>query len=110
MNQIRTYSRYNTEAVILLGKQIKLGRKQRKWTEAELAERAGISLSTVKRIEKGDMTCAIGLVFELAMLVGVKLFSGDTLTLETWKERIDDKIALLPKTIRNIQKELDDDF
>ena len=110
MDKIRTYSRYNIEAVTLLGKQIKLGRKQRKWTEVELAQRAGISLSTVKRLEKGDMTCAVGLVFEVAMLVGVKLFGGDNLTLETWKERIDDKIALLPKTIRNIQKELDDDF
>ena len=110
MDKVRTYSRYNIEAVTLLGKQIKLGRKQRKWTEAELAQRAGISLSTVKRLEKGDMTCAVGLVFEVAMLVGVKLFSNDNLTLETWKERIDDKIALLPKTIRNTQKELDDDF
>ena len=94
----------------MLGKQIKLGRKQRKWTEAELAQRAGISVSTVKRLEKGDMTCAVGLMFEVAILVGVKLFSGDNFTLETWKERINDKIALLPKTIRSIQNELDDDF
>ena len=110
MDKIRTYSRYNIEAVTLLGKQIKLGRKQRKWTEAELAQRAGISVSTVKRLEKGDMTCAVGLMFEVAILVGVKLFSGDNFTLETWKERINDKIALLPKTIRSIQNELDDDF
>ena len=110
MDKIRTYSRYNIEAVTLLGKQIKLGRKQRKWTEAELAQRAGISVSTVKRLEKGDMTCAVGLMFEVAILVGVKLFSGDNFTIETWKERINDKIALLPKTIRSIQNELDDDF
>ena len=110
MGKIRTYSRYNIEAVILLGKQIRLGRKQRKWTEVELAQRAGISLSTVKRLEKGDMTCAVGLVFEVALLVGIKLFGSDGHHIETLKERIEDKIALLPKTIRNIQKELDDDF
>lgn len=110
MKKIRTYSRYNIEAVTLLGKQIRLGRKQRKWTEAELAQRAGISLATVKRLEKGDMTCAVGLVFEVAMVVGMKLFSDDNLSLEMLKEHIDAKIALLPKTIRNIQKDLDDDF
>ena len=110
MQKIRTYSRHNIEVVSLLAQQIKLGRKQRKWTEAELAQRAGISVSTVKRLEKGDMTCAVGLMFEVAILVGVTLFSNDKFTFETWKERINDKIALLPKTIRNTPMELDDDF
>ena len=110
MGKSRTYSRYNIEAVTLLGKQIRLGRKQRKWTEEELALRAGISISTVKRLEKGDMTCAVGLAFEVAMLAGVKLFSNDNLSLSISKECIENKIALLPKTIRNIQKKLDDDF
>jgi transcriptional regulator with XRE-family HTH domain len=98
------------EVSLLLGKQIKLARKRCKWTEAELAERSGISLSTIKRIEKGDVTCAIGLVFEAAVLVGVELFGGANTSLHVLKERIDDKIALLPKTIRNNSKKIDDDF
>lgn len=110
MKQIRTYARYNIEVVNLLGKQIKLGRKRRKWTEMELAQRAGISLSTLKRLEKGDMTCAVGIVFEVAMLVGVKLYNSDDLVFGTFKELIEDKITLLPKTIRHSSKEIDDDF
>lgn len=61
----------------MLGKQIRLGRKQRRWSEHELAERAGIARATLQKIEKGDPGCAIGLVFEVATLVGVTLFDGD---------------------------------
>lgn len=110
MQKIRTYSCYSTDVATILSKQIKLARKQHKWTEADVAERAGVSLSTIKRIEKGDMTCAIGLVLEVATLVGVRLFGDDSVARTTLKERIDDKIALLPKTIRNVQKKVDDDF
>ncbi len=74
MIKARTYSRITVEAAHLLGKQIRLGRKQRKWTETELAERAGIARATVQKIEKGDLTCSLGLFFEAAILVGVNLF------------------------------------
>ena len=70
----RTYSRYTINAVTLLGKQIKLARKTRKITEVDLADRANISPTTLKKIEKGDLKCEIGIVFEIAALVGVALF------------------------------------
>lgn len=108
--KVRIYSGYSTEAAILLGKQVKLGRKQRRWSEAELAQRADISVSTVKRIEKGDMSCAIGLVFEVAALVGIKLFSDDHISVTALMERTDDKIALLPKTIHSKRNKIDDNF
>lgn len=110
MAKTRTYSRYSTEAAALLGKLIKLGRKQRKWTEHELADRAGISRATLQKIEKGDLTCAIGLVFEVAALVGVKLFDTESRSLTMHIERADDKIALLPKAIHKSKKVIDDDF
>jgi transcriptional regulator with XRE-family HTH domain len=55
----------------LLGRQVKLGRKQRKWSERNLAERVGISRTTLQKFERGEMTCAIGLVFEVATRVGI---------------------------------------
>ena len=51
----RTYSKYAQEAAVLLGEQIKLGRKRRRWSEQNLAERAGISRATLQKIEKGEM-------------------------------------------------------
>ena len=106
----RIYSQYALEAVSLLGKQIKLGRKQRKWSEKNLAERAGISRATLQKIEKGDMSCAIGLVFEVATLVGINLFEQDKLPLSRQLEHTEDKIALLPMRIKSKTKVVNDDF
>jgi transcriptional regulator with XRE-family HTH domain len=110
MAKQRTYSKYAKEAVILMGEQIKLGRKQRKWTETNLAERAGISRATLQKIENGEMTCAIGLVFEVATLVSVKLFEHDKFPLLKQTEQTRDKLALLPQRIRTKIKAVDDDF
>jgi transcriptional regulator with XRE-family HTH domain len=106
----RTYSRYTREAAALLAKQVQLGRKQRKWTEHELAERAGISRATLQKIEKGDLSVAIGLVFEVAALVGVPLFDAERTSLATHIARTDDKLALLPGSVRKRRKTVDDEF
>lgn len=110
MTKGRTYSRYAREAGDLLGKQIRLGRKQRRWTESELAERAGISRATLQKIEKGDLSVAIGLVFEVAALVGAKLFDEERSSLATHLDRTNDKLALLPSAVRKRNKAVDDDF
>lgn len=106
----RIYSRYSTEAIVLLAHQIKLGRKERRWTEQELAERAGISRATLQKIERGNMNCAIGLVFEVATLVGLKLFESESMPLAMQQDRTNDKLALLPKAIHKNKKVVDDDF
>jgi transcriptional regulator with XRE-family HTH domain len=106
----RIYSKYTREAGTLLGKLVRLGRKQRKWTEHELADRAGVSRATLQKIEKGDLNVAIGLVFEVAALVGVKLFDEERSSLVTHLARTDDKLALLPSAVRKRRKAVDDDF
>jgi transcriptional regulator with XRE-family HTH domain len=95
----RTYSRITRHAATLLGKQIRIARKERKITAQELADRAGISRGLLQRIEKGDLKCQIGAVFEVAALIGIKLFDADELSLATRVRQADDKIALLPKHI-----------
>lgn len=110
MARQRVYSRYAQDAVQLLGEQIRLGRKQRKWPEKTLADRAGISRATLQKIENGEMSCAIGLVFEVATLVGVNLFESDTLPLAKQLEYTRDKVALLPRRIQSTSKAVDDDF
>ena len=106
----RAYSPYAQEAVKLLGQLIQLERKQRRWSEKELADRAGIARATLQRIEKGEMTPKIGLVFEVASLMGVTLFANDKTPLSNNIDRMDDKIALLPKRIRKNNSVIDDDF
>lgn len=104
----RSYSKYTKEAVFLLGQQIKLGRKKRQWSEQNLAARAGMSRATLQKIEAGEMSPSIGLVFEVASLVGVPLFEQDNRDLAI--ELVQSKIALLPKRIKNRIKAVDDDF
>jgi transcriptional regulator with XRE-family HTH domain len=106
----RTYSRYTQEASILMGKMIRLGRKERKFTLQDLADRAGISRGLLQRIEKGDLGCEIGAVFEIASLVGIKLFEADRSTMHRLNESLTDKLALLPKYVRNSTRKIDDDF
>ena len=106
----RTYSRATREATELLGKLIRLGRKERKMTENELAGRAGISRATLQKIERGDLKCEVGLFFEVATLVGVKLFgTEDSMAVSVHLGRINDKLALLPQSVRTSMK-VDDDF
>lgn len=106
----RTYSRATREAATLLGKLIRLGRKERKMTESDLAGRAGISRATLQKIEHGDLKCEIGLCFEVAILVGVNLFGEDGSSKVTMHiDRINDKLALLPQSVRTAVK-VNDDF
>jgi DNA-binding XRE family transcriptional regulator len=106
----RSYSRYSTDAAALLGKLIKLGRKERRLTAQDLASRAGITRGTLRRIEKGDLKCELGLVFEVATIVGLKLFDADRTPLTVHISRTDDKLALLPKSTHRPQRGVEDDF
>lgn len=108
--QNRTYLRPTREAAELLGKLIRLGRRERKMTEEDLAGRAGISRRTLQKIERGNPKCEIGLVFEVANLVGVKLFGEEGgSNLSNTINRADDKLALLPKRTRKVVT-IDDEF
>ena len=106
----RSYSRLTHQALILMGRRIKLARKSRRMSETVLAERIGVARSTVQKIEAGDPGVQIGLVFEAAVITGVPLFDPDTTSLVPQIDRVSDKIALLPKKVRVTRGEADDDF
>ncbi|WP_395782162.1 helix-turn-helix transcriptional regulator [Aquidulcibacter sp.] len=108
--QPRTYSRITRDVLTLLGSLIRLGRKQRKMSEADLAARVGIARSTLQLIEKGHPKVEIGLVFEAATLVGVPLFVDEPSRLASEQSRIDDKLALLPQSVRVPRSKVKDDF
>jgi transcriptional regulator with XRE-family HTH domain len=104
------YGRYTREAVTLLGKLVALGRKRHRMTAQNLAERVGISRGTLLRLERGDPKVEIGVAFEAATIVGVTLFDADMKGLTGLSERADDRLALLPKYVREPAHQVDDDF
>ena len=106
----RTYSRYSQEAIALLGSLIRAARKERRMTAQEVSDRAGIRRGLLQGIEKGDPKCEIGATFEVATILGVKLFDADATTLTKHIRQTDDRLTLLPKSVRKKVKVADDDF
>jgi DNA-binding XRE family transcriptional regulator len=94
----------------MLGTLIRVGRVEHGLTAQDLADRAGISRTTLSTIEKGAPGPEIGIVFEVASLVGVRLFDHDERTLRMQTAHLNEKLTLLPKSVRHKAKEFDDDF
>ena len=106
----RTYSRYTQQAVSLLGALLRAARIERKIGTQALADRAGISRDLLYRIEKGDPRCEIGVVFELAAILGVPLFEPELAALQKRRREIEDRLTLLPRAVHAPRAEVQDDF
>ncbi len=87
-----------------------MARIERKMTAMELAERANISRGLLYRIEAGEPSCSIGVVFEIACILGICFFQSDYDKLIRENRIAQDKLALLPSRIRSSTIKLDDDF
>lgn len=96
------------EAVRLLGSRVALARRERRWTLAELAERVGVSVVTMRKVETGDPSVALGTAFEAAALLGVVLFDADPERRALEREIVRSRLAVLPATVR--RRAIDDDF
>lgn len=109
MKRPQNYSPRTREAAALLGSRIRVGRRERRWTLEDLAERVGIGVVTMRKIEQGDPTVGLGAAFEAAALTGVALFHEDSSRLALESARTADRLAVLPQSVRK-PKEADDDF
>lgn len=106
----KSYSRYAREAAALLGTLIHNARIEQGLTVAEAAERAGISRGLVYRVERGEPGSSLGTAFELAAIMGVRLFEADQATLSRHLATAREKMTLLPRYARPSAKEVKDDF
>ena len=106
----RPFSPYAGDAAALLGQLIRKSRVEGKLKAVEVTERAGISRNLLRRIEAGDPGCAIGTVFEVATIVGMRLFDTDQAELSRAVEANRRIMTLLPKSVRSPRIEADDDF
>ncbi|WP_166347347.1 helix-turn-helix transcriptional regulator [Phytoactinopolyspora limicola] len=90
-----------SDALGVLGNQVRIARHDRGWTVAELAARVGVSSPTVLAIESGAPGTAIGTVFNAAFLVGVPLFGvEDRAELARMRRRGEEHIALIPSRVQ----------
>lgn len=108
---LRPFSPYAVEAARLLGGLIRLARRERRWSQDELAARIGVTPRTVYKIERGDPTVGLGSAFEAAALLGVPLFHAERSRLSVDLDRAEARTALLPRTRRaSAADEVKDDF
>lgn len=110
MKRPRAYSLYAAEAAQLLGERIRIARRERRWSQRELAERAGITPGTLIKVERGDLGVRLGTAFELAALVGVPLFHADGSRLTLDLDRTRARGALLPERVRSRGEGVNDEF
>ena len=110
MRRTHPYSPQAIDAVRVLGLEVARARRARRWTETALAERAGISAVTLRKIERGTPTVGIGTVFEVATILGIELFGTDRDGLRSLVERGRDRLALLPSRVREPAVPASDDF
>lgn len=110
MPSTHTFSRQTIEAARILGLEITRARRESRLTANELAERAGITRTTLHNVEHGKPTVALGIYFELAALVGLDLFGTDRRGLQDLVSRSRDRLALLPERVREPSKPVRDDF
>ena len=110
MPSAHTHSRYARDAAKLLGERIRIARRQRRWSQRELAERAGIAVPTLRKVENGDMGVTLGTAFDVAALAGVPLFHDEAGRLSADLDLAAARGALLPQRVRPHGRPVRDDF
>lgn len=106
----RTFTPQTVEAARTLGILIAAGRRERRWSRAELAERLGVTAKTVTKVERGELGVAVGTVLEAAVITGVTLFGPDPAGLRTASALAEARLAVLPARVRAATRRVDDDF
>jgi transcriptional regulator with XRE-family HTH domain len=109
MGRSRDYSPTALQAAEMLGGRIRLARTQLRWTAEDFAERIGVTRGTLRKIERGDPTVSVGIMFEAATLAGVPLFHADDAVRGQEAARVREALSLLPQRVRKLS-EVDDDF
>ncbi|MCF6226734.1 MAG: helix-turn-helix transcriptional regulator [Xanthomonadales bacterium] len=107
---LSTCSNHTLRAVALLATMIKAARKQRNMSQAALAERLGVSLLTVRAIEKGNLKVAVGTVFEAAAIVGIPLLAKNQRELDQLTKSLAALTTILPQRSGRKTVIADDDF
>lgn len=97
------------EALAQLGEQIRMARKRRQWTIAELAKKIGVSSPTLMALEKGEPTVSVGVLVSTLWTLGLETELRN-LANPNDIEGIKLMNTRLPKKIRTSKRTLDNDF
>ena len=101
-------------AIREMGSLISAGRREKRFTQAELASRVGVGRMTVVRMEKGAPEVAIGYYLSAAWILGLPVLSWSDFaglrantSVAAYLEKFD---AHLPERVRKQKDGIDNDF
>ncbi len=97
------------EALVQLGEQIRMARKRRQWTIAELAKKIDVSSPTLIALEKGEPTVSVGVLVSTLWTLGLETELRN-LANPSDVEGIKLMSNRLPQKIRTSKRTLDNDF
>lgn len=84
------------------GKMLAAARREKRWRQADVAERLNVTRQTIARVERGDPNVSIGHYMTLAWVLNVPVLAS----LETFEQS-----TKLPKRIqKKPEKPIDDNF
>jgi transcriptional regulator with XRE-family HTH domain len=89
---------------------LRIRRREKALTVAELADRLGVSIPTTRKLLRGNPAVAIATYFEAATILGLALFEPDQDRFQTSRDRIGKIESLLPKRVVKPVEDFDDDF
>jgi DNA-binding XRE family transcriptional regulator len=111
MSKLVTLPTAARKALLGAGETIRLARRRRRQTAADLAMRLGVSLPTFRKLEKGDPSVSLGtFVMALWLFDLLENFSGAVNSAQD-RTGLALEIARMPKRIRRTKSEAElDDF
>ncbi|MCZ2818011.1 helix-turn-helix domain-containing protein [Modestobacter sp. VKM Ac-2984] len=105
--RVTVYSTPTRDVCAALGSEVARVRRERRWSQTELAERVGVALGTIRAVEKGAPSVTFGVAVEAATVLGIDLLGGPAAAAT---RAADNRrtLALLPQRVR--AQAVDDDF
>jgi transcriptional regulator with XRE-family HTH domain len=97
------------EALQALGAQIRMARKRRVWTIADLSAKIGVSSPTIIALEKGVATVSVGVLVSALWTLGME---SEVVELTNPKDEEGIKLmnSRLPQKIKTSKRRLKNDF
>ena len=104
--RVTAHSTPTRDVCAALGSEVARVRRERRWSQSELAERVGVALGTIRAVEKGAPSVTLGVAVEAATVLGIGLLGGPAAAARAADNRR--ILALLPQWVRT--EAVDDDF
>lgn len=95
------------QVIKTIGKAIEIARRQKHWSQSELAERLGTTRQKVSRLEKGDHRIDVGTFVTASWLLNIPLIHGVDFSATKTKDFLSLLISVLDEQLKRKESSLE---